>query len=699
MFRRRLTERLSVPGLRFAGKLPLTSVLALVFMIVIIVGAIFAPALSPYDPLASGPPVQPPGPDHWFGSDANGRDIFSRILYGARYSLQIGLAATVAALIAAAVIGSIAATSGKVVSEIVMRIMDIIMSFPGIALAAVFVAVFGNSTGMLIVTIGFLYTPKLVRIVRANILAQFGEDYVSATKVMGARIPWILIKHVARNCMAPILTFATVLVADAIVLEASLSFINAGVRPPNPSWGNIMAAGQQLLLSGRWWPTFFPGLMILLTTLALNILSEGMTDAMAAPRTRASVKTDEQEANTAESADALAADEIGTEATQAETTAAAVAGQDGASAGQDAGAAGQDHAGVLGQGGRQEELQRRLAELRESELARTDRLVYAGDAGPLLEVKNLSIAFPAAHGDVNIVDDVSFTVRPGETMGLVGESGCGKSITSMAIMGLLPSTARIRGQVLFDGQDVLAMNPKQRNTLRGHQMSMIYQDALSSLNPSMLIRAQLKQLTRRGGKRSAEELLELVGLDPVRTLKSYPHELSGGQRQRVLIAMALTRNPRLVIADEPTAALDVTVQKQVVDLLNELREKLGFAMVFVSHDLALVAQLAHRITVMYAGQVVEQGGTSALLADPRHEYTQGMLGAVLSIEGGAQRLHQVRGTVPSPSEFVTGDRFAPRSNHPHLGLTQKPQLRRVAGSDHLYATTPDREALLEGAGE
>src|SRR5699024_2444597 len=386
-------------------------------------------------PLASGPPVQPPGPDHWFGSDANGRDIFSRILYGARYSLQIGLAATVAALIAAAVIGSIAATSGKVVSEIVMRIMDIIMSFPGIALAAVFVAVFGNSTGMLIVTIGFLYTPKLVRIVRANILAQFGEDYVSATKVMGARIPWILIKHVARNFMAPILTFATVLVADAIVLEASLSFINAGVRPPNPSWGNIMAAGQQLLLSGRWWPTFFPGLMILLTTLALNILSEGMTDAMAAPRTRASVKTDEQEANTAESAEALAADEIGTEATQAETTATAVAGQDGACAGQDAGAvregaagqngaaresaAAEDHAGVLGQGGSQEELQRRLAELRESELARTDRLVYAGDAGPLLEVKNLSIAFPAAHGDVNIVDDVSFTVRPGETMGLV----------------------------------------------------------------------------------------------------------------------------------------------------------------------------------------------------------------------------------------------------------------------------------------
>ena len=178
---------------------------------------------------------------------------------------------------------------------------------------------------------------------------------------------------------------------------------------------------------------------------------------------------------------------------------------------------------------------------------------------------------------------------------------------------------------------------------------MIYQDALSSLNPSMLIKTQMKQLTKRGGTRSAEELLELVGLDPKRTLESYPHELSGGQRQRVLIAMALTRDPKLIIADEPTTALDVTVQKQVIDLLNSLRKKLGFAMVFVSHDLALVAKVAHSITVMYAGQVVEQGSTKEILTDPRHEYTRGLLGAVTSIEAGAPRLHQVPGTVPSRS--------------------------------------------------
>src|SRR5699024_2484299 len=189
-----------------------------------------------------------------------------------------------------------AATGAKFLSEVVMRVLDVVMSFPGIALAAVFVAVFGTSLPVLVFAIGFLYVPQLARVVRANVLSQFGEDYVAASQVMGASTPWILAKHVARNCIAPIMVFATVLVADAIVLEASLSFINAGVQPPNPSWGNILADGKQLLLSGYWWPTFFPGLAILLTVLSLNILSEGLTDAMASPRgtVDVDVEADEQ---------------------------------------------------------------------------------------------------------------------------------------------------------------------------------------------------------------------------------------------------------------------------------------------------------------------------------------------------------------------------------------------------------------------
>ncbi len=180
-----------------------------------------------------------------------------------------------------------------------------------------------------------------------------------------------------------------------------------------------------------------------------------------------------------------------------------------------------------------------------------------------------------------------------------------------------------------------------------------------------------------------------MGLDPKRTLDSYPHELSGGQRQRVLIAMALTRDPKVIIADEPTTALDVTVQKQVVDLLNRLQEELGFAMVFVSHDLALVAEVANSITVMYAGQVVEQGPVVDILTSPIHEYTRGLLGSVLSIEAGGDRLHQVPGSVPSPKDFPVGDRFTPRSSHPEKISPTRPILKRAGDTDHYYAELPD----------
>ena len=504
--RRSLAERLAEPGLRLRA-LSVPAQVSLVVLMLTVAAVVLAPWVAAYDPFLSGVPALPPSADHWFGTDAIGRDIFSRVVHGGRYSLMIGLCATLLALAAAAVLGSVAATGRRWISEVLMRILDIVMSFPGIALAAVFVAVWGRSLPVLIFAIAFLYTPQLTRVVRANVLAQFGEDYVSASKVMGARTWWILAKHVTRNCIAPILVFTTVLVADAIVFEASLSFINAGVRPPNPSWGNVLADGKQLLMIGGWWATFFPGLAILITVLTLNVLAESMTDAMVSPKLRRKVKLDDP----------------------VEKLAAPVPGIAPADSGVP--------------------LADRLAALASAEARRTDRLVYTADAAPLLEVDGLSIRFPEAHGDVDVVDNVSFTVRPGETMGLVGESGCGKSITSMAIMGLLPDTAELSGQVRFEGRDLLSMPARERNALRGHRIAMIYQDALSSLNPSMLVRSQLRQLTRRGGTRTAEELLELVGLDPGRTLASYPHELSGGQRQRVLIAMALTRNPKLVIAD------------------------------------------------------------------------------------------------------------------------------------------------------
>ena len=656
----RLEEAASM-GMKFGGfkNMSLGSKISLILLVLVALTAILAPVIAPHDPLEIFTARQAPGNGFLFGTDDKGRDILSRMLYGGRYSLVIGFGATLFALVCGSVIGALAAVSRKAVSEVIMRLLDIIMSVPGIALAAVLVLILGNSVPAIIFSIGFMYTPQIARIVRANIVSEYGEDYVRAVIVSGAQAPWILVKHVLRNCIAPIMVFTVTLVADAIIFEASLTFIGAGITEPTATWGNILADARGGVLAGRWWQALFPGIAIMVTCLALNILSEGLTDAMAA-KPGAPVKSNDGESNRAD--DILVNNPVLAYEQQAES------------------------------------LNRRLAALREVELRRTDRHVPDLSVPPLLQVKDLSISFES-HGDVKVVDGVSFEVRPGQCMALVGESGCGKSITTKVIMGLTDPGEQITGEVLFDGKDLLKLTKDEHRQLLGHEIAMVYQDALSSLNPSMLISSQMKQLTKRGGTRSAEELLELVGLDPQRTLESYPHELSGGQRQRVLIAMALTRDPKLIICDEPTTALDVTVQKQVIKLLNDLQAKLGFAMIFVSHDLALVAEVGSEITVMYAGQVIEQAPTVELLTNPIHEYTRGLLGSVLSIEEGAKdgtRLHQVPGSVPSPEDFPKGDRFAPRSSHPTIGLDVHPIIKSVPGKYHRFSELPDEYLKANG---
>ncbi|CAI3795356.1 dipeptide/oligopeptide/nickel ABC transporter permease/ATP-binding protein [Pseudarthrobacter sp. MM222] len=695
--RSKLAERLSAPGLRFKA-LPWSSRLALAFLVVIAVAAIFAPVLAPHDPLETFIPATPPGAEHFLGTDRLGRDIFSRLLYGSQSSLLIGLGAVGLAVLVGAFLGSLSATSSKAVNELIMRIMDILMAFPGIALAAVLLAAFGNSVPTIIIAIAIIYTPQLARVVRANVLAQYGEDYVRAERVIGAGRFYILIKHIVRNTAAPVLVFATVMVADAIILEASLSFLGAGVQDPAPSWGNIISYGRNLVLSGGWWATTFAGLTILLTVLALNILAEGLTDAMVNPKLRKAPVVKDDDGSAAVVAGAAVDTEVATSVAQPSVVEEHELDGVRTASGGILDEENYNRSAVLtdvkvASANPHLLLDRELELLAAVEGTRTDRLAQVpADARTVLEVKNLSIRFPGRFGDTAIVDNVSFSVHEGETMGLVGESGCGKSITSLAVMGLLPKTAWISGSITFDGKELLDpqtshSDPKAYQGLRGEQIAMVYQDALSSLNPSMKIKDQMTQLTRRGGRKTPAELLEMVKLDPVRTLASYPHELSGGQRQRVLIAMALSRSPKIVVADEPTTALDVTVQKQVVDLLNELREQLGFAMVFVSHDLALVASLAHRITVMYAGQVVESAQASELLQNPKHEYTRGLLGAVLSIEADAARLHQIPGTVPSPQDFAPGDRFAPRSQRRDANPNQQLVLTAVGGdSDHYWAS-------------
>ena len=653
-------EKAAAKGLKLGGlkKMSISSKISLVLLVLVALSAILAPVIAPHDPLEITTAYQPPSAEYVFGTDNAGRDILSRMLYGGQYSLVIGFGATLFALVLGSIIGAVAAVARKAVSEVIMRVLDVIMSIPGIALAAILVLILGNSVPAIIFSIGFMYTPQIARIVRANVVSEYGEDYVRAVIVSGARAPWILMRHVLRNCIAPIMVFTVTLVADAIIFEASLTFIGAGIAEPTPTWGNILSSARDGVLLGRWWQALFPGIAIMVTCLALNILSEGLTDAMAAAP---SAPVSNENAESRREADLLVADPVRAYKEQADS------------------------------------LARRLGALREVELARTDRRVPDYSVEPILQVKNLSIGFPR-HGDVHVVDNVSFDVRPGQCMALVGESGCGKSITTKTIMNLLPDSARISGEIIYKGKDLLKLTKEEHRKLLGHELAMVYQDSLSSLNPSMLISAQMKQLTSRGGTRSAEELLELVGLDPKRTLESYPHELSGGQCQLVIIAMALTRNPSLVICDEPTTALDVTVQKQVIKLLNDLQKQLGFAMIFVSHDLALVAEVASEITVMYAGQVIESAPTKELLTNPIHEYTQGLLGAVLSIEAhDGSRLHQVPGSVPSPADFPKGDRFAPRSSHPTVGLDVHPILKPVPGADHhLVSEIPDEELAKNG---
>ncbi|MHB9753880.1 dipeptide/oligopeptide/nickel ABC transporter permease/ATP-binding protein [Streptomyces sp. BYX5S] len=612
--RKKLADRLSRPGLRLRGlkRLPLLSRVALALIVAVALMAVFAPLLAPHDPLEQTAQVDGtghPSAAHWMGQDSLGRDILSRLMYGARWSLVIGLGATALGLVAGALLGAFAATSRKAADETVMRALDVIMAFPGVALAAVLVAVFGGSVPVLICAIAFLYTPPIARVVRANVLDQYGEDYVTAERVIGARTPHIVWRHVAVNCAAPILVFCTVQVAEAIVFEASLSFIGAGVRPPDPSWGSVIADGKNMVLIGGWWATVFPGLLMLITVLSLNILSEGVSDAWAAPVAR-DVTTRE--------ADRLEAPAPGT--------------------------------------GRVLE----LPGLPEAATRLRARARPRPTGPPVLSVSGLSIGFDDRHRGVDIVDGVDFEVRPGEVLGLVGESGCGKSLTALTVMGLAPKGARVRGRITFGGRELTGLPMRARRRLLGHEMAMIYQDALSSLNPAMTVRAQLKQVVRRGGRRTPAELLGLVGLDPGRTLRSYPHELSGGQRQRVLIAMALSRDPKLIVADEPTTALDVTVQAQVIELLLRLRAELGFALVLVSHDLALIADVTDRIVVMYGGRIVETAVTADLVGAPAHHYTRGLLGSVLSLEAAADRLTQIKGVVPSPADFPAGCRFADR---------------------------------------
>ncbi|WP_404841152.1 ABC transporter ATP-binding protein [Bacillus safensis] len=315
----------------------------------------------------------------------------------------------------------------------------------------------------------------------------------------------------------------------------------------------------------------------------------------------------------------------------------------------------------------------------------------------ILEVKDLAISFKTYGGEVQAIRGVNFHLNKDETLAIVGESGSGKSVTSQAIMRLIPMPPGYfkRGQILFDGQDIVKKTEKQMQTIRGKDISMIFQDPMTSLNPTMKVGKQItevlfkhEQISKEAAEKRAIELLELVGIPmPEKRIKQYPHEFSGGMRQRVVIAMALAADPKLLIADEPTTALDVTIQAQILELMKEIQQKVDTSIIFITHDLGVVANVADRVAVMYAGQIVETGTVDEIFYNPKHPYTWGLLASMPSLDtdgGDEGKLTAIPGTPPDLTNPPKGDAFALRSDYAmKIDFEQEPPMFKVSDTHYV----------------
>jgi peptide/nickel transport system ATP-binding protein len=308
----------------------------------------------------------------------------------------------------------------------------------------------------------------------------------------------------------------------------------------------------------------------------------------------------------------------------------------------------------------------------------------------LLEIRNLRTSFKTQDGYVRAVDDVSLEIRKGEVVGVVGESGCGKTVTSLSILQLLPSPPATidGGEIIFEGRDLLRISRSELRRIRGNEIAMIFQEPMTSLNPVFTIGSQLMEaislhqhLEGKELRNRAVEMLRLVGIPRAdEVIDEYPHRFSGGMRQRAMIAMALSCNPKLLIADEPTTALDVTIQAQILDLMQELKEKINTAVLFITHDLSVIAEMADRVVVMYAGKVVEEADVVTLFHEPAHPYTQGLIGSRPSVEIERERLVYIPGNVPNPLDMPGGCPFHPRCPHAmQVCTTKMPPERKLKG--------------------
>jgi ABC-type dipeptide/oligopeptide/nickel transport system ATPase component/ABC-type dipeptide/oligopeptide/nickel transport system permease subunit len=572
--------RRTVPAWRRLMRRPLV-VAASAVVLVIVVLVVAGPWLTPYDPARASitDRLQPPSWKHPFGTDSNGRDQLSRIMAGARLSVLSGFVSVAIAMVIGVITGLIAGYRGGRFDTVSAWIVGLFMALPGVIVLAAARSAFGPSLWMMLLLFGIFLAPVYYRLVYGAVRSVRNELYVDAARVAGLSDTRIVGRHVLSAVRAPIIIQTSMLAGLSVTFLAGVEFLGLG-DPSRPTWGTLLAAGYQQIYTAPWLVNT-PAIVLSITGLAFVLLGNGLRDELTgsgpAPRTPRGHRRAPSPSGP---------DPVANTDTHLDTVASAA--------------------------------------------PTTDALV---------SIHDLRVVFDQADGSsVDVIRGASLEVRRSEIHGLIGESGSGKTLTVLAVLGLLPTGARVsHGWITFDGQRLEPGIEKAYARLRGRRIGYIPQEPMTNLDPSFTVGAQLTYplrrvlaLSKRDARGRALGLLERVGIpDPERTYDSYPFELSGGMAQRVLIAGAVSMEPELLIADEPTTALDVTVQAEVLDLLRDLQDERNMAMLLVTHNVGVVADLCDRVTVMHDGAFVETGPMRDVLRSPQGPYTQMLFDALL----------------------------------------------------------------------